>query len=271
MVACAVRMTIGRRLPPWTLHLEVAIATVLVSVAAWVGLSKGIPFADLYIWVGLFAALYFRPPAVVAHIGFTLAAYAAVLVLGSTTADPFMTWLALAGTLVIASVVVLGLVSVLRIAAMEDTLTGLANRRLWDERLEQEMERARRTGAFLSVALIDIDSFKETNDTLGHAYGDHLLQQSARAWQSEIRGSGDLLARLGGDEFGLLAPSSDEIGIRLLARRLRRALPKEITASFGVATWDRTENGRELLRRADSAMYTAKQAHHRAQIVPPTG
>ena len=74
-----------------------------------------------------------------------------------------------------------------------------------------------------------------------------------------MSGSGYFLARLGGDEFGLLAPGSDEIGARVLAKRLADALPQGVSASVGVATWDRAEGASDLLRRADQVMYRNKR------------
>ncbi len=256
---CTARLVTRRRLPCWALHADVGLATVLVSVLAAIGATNDVPFADLYVWVTLFAVLYFRLRAAVAHIAAAGAAYAVVLAFGPGDADPWAAWLAVFGTAAVAAAVVSGLVGVLRVAAREDPLTGLANRRSWDERVEDELERSRRTGVAVSVAMFDLDDFKAINDTSGHATGDRLLQQLAHAWQAAVRGGGDFLARLGGDEFGLLAPGSDETGIRRLAKRLADVLPDEVTASVGVATWDRTESASDLLRRADRAMYRTKR------------
>ena len=253
------RLVAGRRLPRWVLHVDAGLATAVASVLAAIGTTNHVPFADLYVWVALFAALYFGPPAAVAHIAAAGVAYAVVLIFGPQVADPWAAWLAVFGTVAVATAIMIGLVSVLRLAAREAPLTGLANRRAWDDCFEDEMERSRRTGSPLSVAMFDLDGFKVINDTSGHDAGDRLLQELAQAWQAAVRGGGDFLARLGGDEFGLLAPGSDETGIRRLATRLGDALPDAVTASVGVATWDRTENASDLLRRADRAMYQDKQ------------
>ena len=262
---CTARLVAGGRIPRWALHVDVGLATVLASVLSAIGVTNHVPFADLYVWVALFAVLYFRPPAAVAHIAAAGAAYAVVVVFGPGIGNPWGAWLAVFGTAAVAAAVVFGLVSVLRAAAREDPLTGLANRRSWDERFEDELERSRRTGVALSVATFDLNGFKAINDASGHDTGDRLLQQLARAWQAAVRGGGDFLARLGGDEFGLLAPGSDETGIRRLAQRLADALPDEVTASVGVATWDRTENASDLLRRADRAMYQTKRRRRRGE------
>ena len=224
-----------------------------------VGASGHVDFADLYVWIAIFVTLYFRPLAALAWMGAAGAAYAGVLALGSRVDDPVAAWLSLFGTAAVSGAVVLGLVSVLRGAAKEDALTGLANRRCWDERLDEELGRALRTGAPLSVAVLDLDSFKAVNDRWGHEAGDRLLQQFAQAWQGVGHRDGDFMARLGGDEFGVLAPGADSSGLQRLVTRLGEVSPEAISFSAGVATWDGAEGGQHLLRRADQAMYRMKR------------
>ena len=262
---CAgVRATIGERLPRWSLQVDVSLGNLLVSVVASATASQHINLANLYLLVEVFALLYLPLRSALCHLAAAGAAYAIVLGVGQRTAEPPVTaWLSVFGTAVVLGAVVVGLVSVLRATAREDALTGLANRRMWDERLEEEMERSLRGGTALSVVMVDLDGFKAVNDAGGHEAGDRLLQDLARAWPAVVRGGGDFLARLGGDEFGLLAPGSDEIGARALAKRLAEAIPEGVSASVGVATWDRTEGASDLLRRADRAMYRNKRRHRR--------
>jgi diguanylate cyclase (GGDEF)-like protein len=111
----------------------------------------------------------------------------------------------------------------------------------------------------LSLAVIDIDNFKTVNDRDGHQVGDLLLRKLADGWGGIVRGSGDFIARLGGDEFGLLAPNSDDIGIRRIVKRLHEISPSGVSCSIGVATWDGVETAADLFRRADEAMYRAKR------------
>jgi diguanylate cyclase (GGDEF)-like protein len=256
-----IRVAVGRRLSYWTLHVDLAIATVLISVGAGIGVNGHVAFADIYVWAGLFSGLYFRSSGAMLHVGGAEAAYAVVLSIGPKVDDPLAAWFAISGTTAFTSVIVLALVGLLRLTNREDVLTGLANRRFWDERFTEELARSRRTGASLSVAMIDIDGFKAVNDRLGHGAGDHLLVEVANAWKLVVRSSGDFVARVGGDEFGVLAPGADELGIRRLAGRLGDALLEGIVCSFGTATWDGTENASDLLRRADQAMYETKLRH----------
>lgn len=258
------RAAVGSRLPRWSLNIDVGIGNLLVSVATGVGRSNHVGLANLYLLVAIFAILYLPLRAALAHVAAAGAAYALVIVLGPSTADPpVLEWMSVFGTVAVIGAVVVGLVSMLRLAAREDPLTGLANRRSWDERLEEELERSRRTGAALSIAMIDLDGFKAVNDRDGHDAGDRLLQDLAHAWQVVVRGGGDFLARLGGDEFGLLAPGSNATGIRRLTQRLEGASPKGVSSSIGAVTWDRTERAQDLLRRADQAMYETKLRRRR--------
>lgn len=147
----------------------------------------------------------------------------------------------------------------LSMLAITDPLTGLANRRRWDDWLSDEMRRSRRTGKELTVALLDLDRFKLYNDTHGHAAGDALLAACAQAWQRELRET-DLIARYGGEEFvvGLPACGGQEALPRL--HRLRQAMPGGQTCSIGLATWSGSESASAVLARADSALYAAKAA-----------
>lgn len=144
-------------------------------------------------------------------------------------------------------------------AARTDDLTGLLNRRAWDEQLGREIARARRAGTPVCVAMIDLDRFKEYNDSFGHQAGDRLLKQAAAGWQHCLRET-DLLARYGGDEFALALPECELSQATELLERLRAATPAEERFSAGVTSWNRRESPSELLARADRALYEAKNA-----------
>jgi diguanylate cyclase (GGDEF)-like protein/PAS domain S-box-containing protein len=141
--------------------------------------------------------------------------------------------------------------------ATHDSLTGLPNRRALEEQLPREMARARRSGAPLCVALVDIDHFKEYNDTHGHLAGDEVLRACARAWDSSLRGE-DTIVRFGGEEFLVLLPDTPVERAMEIVERLRMTTPMGQTCSAGLACWDQVESIDDLLGRADKALYLAK-------------
>jgi diguanylate cyclase (GGDEF)-like protein/PAS domain S-box-containing protein len=141
--------------------------------------------------------------------------------------------------------------------ARHDSLTGLPNRRALEEQLPQEMARARRSLAPLSVAILDIDHFKNYNDTHGHLAGDEVLRACAKAWDSALRGE-DTIVRFGGEEFLVLLPGTGPEDAAEIVERLRRTTPMGQTCSAGLAVWDCEESIDDMLRRADEALYLAK-------------
>ncbi|HSW28499.1 MAG TPA: diguanylate cyclase [Longimicrobiales bacterium] len=160
--------------------------------------------------------------------------------------------------------------------ARTDPLTGLANRRDFMERLEQEVERSDRYVRPLSLVSLDLDHFKSVNDTHGHAAGDEVLREAARALRSVCRDV-DLAARMGGEELALLLPETDAAGARIVAERVRERIAGaahrspsgqafRVTASLGVATARTGASGEALLQAADEALYRAKGAG-RNQVV----
>ncbi|HEX7189973.1 MAG TPA: diguanylate cyclase, partial [Thermoanaerobaculia bacterium] len=161
-------------------------------------------------------------------------------------------------------------VSRLRHQAMHDGLTNLPNRTMLFETLNREIDRAREAQSTLALLLMDLDRFKEVNDTFGHQFGDLLLQQVAFRLRNQLRET-DTVARLGGDEFAiLLGGSMDSTDVARTARNILNALEQpvivdgqvlEIGASIGIALYPvHGTDARMLLRRADVAMYAAKQA-----------
>jgi diguanylate cyclase (GGDEF)-like protein len=152
--------------------------------------------------------------------------------------------------------------------ARTDALTGVANRRAWDDELPRELARAARSGTPLCVALLDLDHFKAYNDRHGHQAGDRLLKAAAAAWQGKLRRS-DLLARYGGEEFAVLLPDCGLDSGMEIAERLRTAQP-EGTCSIGLAAWEGHETATQLLARADRALYAAKEGGPDRSCAAPT-
>jgi len=152
--------------------------------------------------------------------------------------------------------------------ALHDALTGLPNRALLNDRLAHALAVAARERASLALFLMDLDRFKEVNDTLGHDAGDVLLREVGRRVQSALRAS-DTVARLGGDEFAMLLPGADAASATEAARKILSALVEPVTlheqvvivgGSVGIALYpDHGENAAALLRHADVAMYAVKR------------
>jgi diguanylate cyclase (GGDEF)-like protein len=167
----------------------------------------------------------------------------------------------------------------LELLSLSDPLTGVFNRRRFDEALEAQLAYARRYGRGGALLIADLDRFKQVNDEFGHAAGDEALRAVARVLAANLRqtdtlarDSGGLVARLGGDEFALLLPEVDAVAAEVVAARLVEAIAQEplevdgeelkLGISVGVATFD--ENGcppaKDLLAAADRAMYVVKAA-----------
>jgi diguanylate cyclase (GGDEF)-like protein/PAS domain S-box-containing protein len=154
----------------------------------------------------------------------------------------------------------------LRALSVTDALTGIRNRRYFQERLTSEMIRVERGSGDLSVIMLDIDHFKRINDQHGHAVGDRVLQAVCLRVTQRLRRT-DVFCRLGGEEFVVLCPDNDGESAHALAiglwEGLRGAEIEDVgvvTASFGIASWRAGEGADALLLRADSGVYAAKQA-----------
>jgi diguanylate cyclase (GGDEF)-like protein/PAS domain S-box-containing protein len=167
-------------------------------------------------------------------------------------------------------------------AAWYDTLTGLPNRNLLSDRLEQVIARSRRTGQRLALFYLDLDGFKAINDTLGHAAGDALLKQFAERLKQAVRAT-DTVARLSGDEFVILLEDlkgredADTIASTIIAATREEFMieskPLRVTTCIGIAFASGDIDSAELLKRADAALYEAKRAgrdrYHVAQVDEP--
>ena len=168
-----------------------------------------------------------------------------------------------------------------------DVLTGWHNRRYLQVRLTEEMARARRDRETLVCLMLDLDHFKQVNDTYGHGAGDEVLRELAHRIEAQVRGS-DVAARYGGEEFVILLPHTDVESGKLLAERIRHAVAESpvvfgdgkeltITASIGIASaapresdFDLKTLGESLIARADVALYSAKSAGRNRIVVSDT-
>ncbi|CAH2032656.1 sensor domain-containing diguanylate cyclase [Trichlorobacter ammonificans] len=160
-----------------------------------------------------------------------------------------------------------------------DSLTGLYNRRFLTQRLEEELERSRRHGNPLCLMLMDVDHFKQINDSRGHLCGDQVLRSLAQTLRDMFRKS-DILGRFGGEEFVCILPETTLEKACILTERCRTSIadielfyqntPFAITISAGVTELTVNDSADSLIRRADNAMYQAKQAgRNRCICTPP--
>lgn len=164
--------------------------------------------------------------------------------------------------------------------ANTDSLTNLYNRRVFGERLQQEIDRALRYYRPLSLAMIDIDYFKAYNDLHGHVQGDQVLIEVARSLKTLCRAT-DMVARYGGEEFVLLLPETDSASAEALGNRLReyiaqQRLPgverlpgKTLTISMGIASYTPPATKEALIETADMALYQAKRSGRNRVVVRP--
>jgi diguanylate cyclase (GGDEF)-like protein len=166
----------------------------------------------------------------------------------------------------------------IHLLATTDSLTGIANRREFMRILENGVDRVKRYGVPLSVAMYDLDHFKRVNDTFGHAVGDSVLQAVTALVKENIRTT-DVAARWGGEEFMVLMPQSNINAAREAAEKLRLAIAthrfaeaNELTASFGVAAFESHDDLNSLLKRVDDALYRAKElGRNRVEIMANEG
>lgn len=190
------------------------------------------------------------------------------LPLGTEGADTRERW-AIAGEQLSLGLQRLNLYRKVQESATHDGLTDLLVRRYFLQRLEDELQRARRRSATAAFLMVDLDRFKEVNDTYGHLVGDVVLREVAQRIRSSVREM-DLVGRYGGEEFEVVLPEADLQLATLIADRIRRAVESaavaaydeevQITVSIGVAIFPRdAESPADLIERADEAMYRAKE------------
>ena len=212
--------------------------------------------AICFVWIALYAALFFPRPVARAYVGLVAAALAAALALNPYD-GAVHTWALVVVTTAVAAEALAANVGWLHKQAVTDPLTGLLNREGLRRAGERVLAGADRSGAELTVVVLDLDGFKGVNDRHGHAAGDRLLVDLAAAWTRELRPT-DLLARYGGDEFVLVLPQTDGRAAKDVLGRLRDV--SVTTWSYGLARHRPGAALAELLHAADADLYDAKAA-----------
>ncbi len=270
------------RTPSWGFDALLACGTVLIEWTVWASGDSTSAYAMLFFWVAIYA-FYFLPQWRAAiQLAIVLLAYGAILALnrdGSSAA--VIHWAMTNGALIVAGALIgmqrahtRRVVRRLSDDARRDTLTGLVNRRGFQELFENELERARRTDGQLAVIVADLDHFKSLNDRFGHQAGDAALQRVAEIFETVTRRI-DTVARIGGEEFAVIVPSTDHHAAYILAERMRREVretfasdPSGLTVSIGVAAFGLHGASTEgLIRNADEALYAAKRLGRDRSVV----
>ena len=275
----ALALIAAGRAPVWPVHLLVGVAILLVTLAAYYSHEDGGFFTLFYVWTGFWAVFFFSRLVALLYVSAIAVAYGVLLIADQTPGGPAR-WITTVAAVALAAFVIDWLVRRVRRSARKsaeiaseraellaalaevartDDLTGLPNRRAWDEGLDRELARAERDETPLCIGLMDLDRFKLYNDDHGHQAGDRLLKEIAAAWRSELRTT-DILARYGGEEFALALPGCDIADAAALVERLRAATPEHQTCSAGIVLWDSSETAERLFGRADRALYAAKEA-----------
>jgi diguanylate cyclase (GGDEF)-like protein len=250
----------------------VATGSVVVTVAMISVPGRSAAYVTYFVWLGIFAFYFLRPRWALLQVAWIAILYAVAVVLDDQQ-GPVELWVnGVATTLGVGVLVwilrtrIAALLDRLEEAARTDQLTGLPNRRAFDERLAGELARVERSRGTVSLLVLDLDRFKELNDTAGHLSGDEALKAVAGVLRAGIR-AGDWPARIGGDEFAVVLPGAGEAEATMIAERLRQGISSAFAgtrvplgASVGGAALAGTNiDGEQLHSEADRALYEAKR------------
>jgi diguanylate cyclase (GGDEF)-like protein len=257
VAAAAVVLWRGTALPPTALQALAATGTLVNSLlVASSTTNYGAALNSFaYLWIAIYAGQFFEHRAVRAQCALVAVASGVALTI-SGIPGLLTAWVLVAGSAALAGETLAHLNARLRTQLATDPLTGMLNRAGLMSAVRQILASASRSGTPVGVALIDLDEFKQVNDSRGHAAGDELLAELGRVWPGRLRAT-EVLARLGGDEFALVLPGADAVGAGDALRRLRAA--PSLRWSAGVVEWRPGEAFERTLARADEELYRAKR------------
>ena len=268
-------VVVGPRLPTLVLASLGPIGAALIAFAIATtptGQGDGVL---LYIWPVLWVSYFFGRSASILIVAWVGVVQGAALIYSEGVLDR---WIDVMVSVGVAAAVVHALaernkrlVARLEAEARVDKLTGVLNRRGFDERAQVELERARREGTPVAVVSLDIDYFKRVNDEWGHEVGDRVLVRLGAVLRAHTRG-GDVVGRLGGEEFVTLLPGTDVAQAKAIAERVRAGFaadpgPPRVTVSAGVTAAIGPASIEELMQVADSALYAAKRGGRDRTVV----
>jgi diguanylate cyclase (GGDEF)-like protein len=256
--ACIVWL-FARRIPVLGFELLAGCGTLVSSgLVAHASTHGGMMLAAFsYPWIAIYSAHFFERRVVVAQGMLISVAFGVALLLGGLS-DVAIYWTCVTATIWSICLVLGRLSESLRRQADTDMLTGLLNRNGFMAAAIREHAIAQRSGNRLTLAMLDLDGFKQINDLRGHTVGDRVLADLGRSWRERLR-TGDILARHGGDEFVLLLPATTPEGAGAVLDRLRdEDLP--VTWSVGIGEWLSGESLGECIARTDADLYSVKNA-----------
>jgi diguanylate cyclase (GGDEF)-like protein len=261
------------------LYMTAFVSTVMIAIIEHGAGGRATPYHELYTFQLIGAALIHPPRRVAMYLVFVVAAMFAPVVYAPATAEPgeIATQLVLSTALACLMVLLMRTIRAQRVElrregdaarqlARIDPLTGLGNRRAFDEALDAELARARRAKAPLSLLVGDLDGFKAINDRYGHTVGDDCLRNAATALRAAVR-QPDLCFRWGGDEFAVLLTDADAKVAQALATRLEKAVAGscaspsggQLTFTCGHAVLDPELSAADCVARSDAALLALKQ------------
>jgi diguanylate cyclase (GGDEF)-like protein len=254
----------ARRLPMVGFELLAAGGSVVTSLVVAHATTHGgmMIVAFSYPWIAIYSAHFFPRRVVIAQGALISVGFGVALLWGGMP-HVGIYWMIVTVTIWSICLVLGHLSESLRRQADTDPLTGLLNRNGFLAVANREHSIAQRSGNPLTLALLDLDGFKQINDRRGHVVGDRVLADLGREWRARLR-TGDILARHGGDEFVLLLPATSPEGAAVVLDRLR-VEHLQVTWSVGIGEWLPGESLGECVARADAHLYTIKnalRAHH---------
>lgn len=265
---------LGARIPGWGFELFAALGAVIASALVARSNTHGgmMITAFSYPWIAIYAAHFFERRTVVL-LGLLISVGFGVGLAIDGLSNAGVYWVVVTATSWSICLVLGQLSESLRRQADTDPLTGLLNRNGFTAAAIREHAIAQRTGSRLTIAVLDLDGFKQVNDLHGHSAGDRLLVELGRSWQARLR-TGDILARHGGDEFVLLLPATSADEAATVLERLRDER-LSVRWSVGVCEWRSHETLGECMTRADEYLYSVKNGPRvrdaRAGVEPMLG